>query len=173
MMKKTIAAIVLGFIVVSLALPIPLSEIKDEEEEIVTISQYEPVAGLSVTKEVEKCITDNKKDFELICRTVYCEAGNQDIKTQEMVALTIMNRVKSKRFPNTVKGVVYQKNAYAVTNWKDFSSRKWTKQVEKAVKRAAKSKKHPKDMFYFRTDYFHKFGKPYMVSGDLWFSTER
>jgi hypothetical protein len=68
--------------------------------------------------------------------------------------------------------VVYQKNAYAVTTWKNFESYKWTKQVEKAVKQAIKKNSHPKNMFYFRTRHYHKFGKPYIKSGDLWFSTE-
>ena len=89
-----------------------------------------------------------------------------------MVALTILNRVASKKFPNSIKDVVYQKNAYAVTTWKNFEQYKWTKQVEKAVNIALKNNKHPRDMFYFRTEHYHKFGRPYMKSNDLWFSTE-
>lgn len=174
MIKKTVARIVLGFIGLSVIAPLTVS---GAEIEKCTISHYEAVAGISYTvdnsldKKIKKH-TLSESDFELICRTVFCEAGNQDVKTQEMVALTILNRVNSNKFPNTIKGVVYQKNAYAVTNWKNFESYKWTKQVEKAVKQAIKKNKHPKNMFYFRTKHFHRFGKAYIKSGDLWFSTE-
>ena len=178
MFRRAIAIATLGILGLTLAIPVQKTKANDEVEEISTISQYEIVAGICMVDEVfiekvkENKETLSKKDFELICRTVYCEAGNQDIKTQEMVALTILNRARSKLFPNTIKDVVYQKNAYEVTTWKNFKKYKWTKQVEKAVKEAIKSKTYPKNMYYFRTKHYHKFGKPYKKSGDLWFSTQ-
>ena len=178
MFKRIVASLILVFVLMSLALPIQLQKKDDVVEELCTISQCDQAAGVHITvipqKKIKKTTGNElrKQEFELLCRTVYCEAGNQDIKTQTMVALTILNRVKSDKFPNTVKGVVYQKNAYAVSQWKNFESYKWTEQVEKAVKQALKSNKYPKDMYYFRTKHYHKFGRPYMKSDDLWFSTQ-
>lgn len=113
----------------------------------------------------------SKEDYEMLCRTTFCEAGNQDLQTQTMVCLTILNRLQDGR-GKTIKEVVYAKNAYEVTNWNDFEEKKWTKQVEKAVKIALRENNHPSDMYYFRTDYFHGFGEPYEKSGALYFSRE-
>lgn len=118
-----------------------------------------------------------RKEFELLCTTVFCEAGNQDLNTQYMVALTILNRVVSNNYPDTIAEVIYQRDKvgtpqYSVINWSDFENRGWTEQVEKAVGLALFENHHPRDMYYFRTKHFHLFGVDYEQSGDLFFSTK-
>lgn len=114
----------------------------------------------------------SQEEFELLCRTAFCEAGNQDFETQKMVCLTILNRVKSEKFPYTIRDVVYGRNAYEVTTWSNFNSVEWTEQVEAAVLSALNENNHPADMFYFRTEHFHTFGESYIKSDDLYFSLE-
>lgn len=120
----------------------------------------------------------SKEEFELLCRTTYCEAGNQDLETQTMVCLTVLNRLNSpKTFADSIYGVVNQRldgvPMYSVIEWSDFETREWTEQVEMAVRNAmACNNIHPSDMYYFRTEHYHTFGQPYMVSGALWFSTQ-
>lgn len=111
-------------------------------------------------------------EFRLMCTTVYCEAGNQNIETQIMVALTILNRLNSEDFPNTVREVIYQDEQYAVTEWENFEDYGWTSSVEQAVTYALEVNDYPEDMFFFRTDHYHKFGQPYIQSGELYFSTK-
>ena len=118
-------------------------------------------------------ITITLSDFELMCRTVYCEAGNQPIETQIMAALTILNRLSSENYPDTVTEVIYQDSQYSVTEWPDFDQYGWTSSVEQAVTYALEVNEHPGDMYYFRTDHYHPFGQPYTVSGDLYFSTQQ
>lgn len=110
-------------------------------------------------------------EYNLVCTTVFCEAGNQDFDTQVMVCLTILNRYAD-GFADNIRDVIYQKNAFSVTSWPYFEERGWTKQVEEAVVYALQVNEHPSDMFYFRTKHFHKFGKQYKKSDDLYFSTE-
>lgn len=110
-------------------------------------------------------------DFKLICTTVYCEAGNQSIETQIMVALTILNRLTDKDYPDTVKEVIYQDEQYSVTQWTGFEEYGWTCSVEQAVTYALEVNEYPEDMFFFRTEHYHEFGQPYKVSDDLYFST--
>lgn len=114
----------------------------------------------------------SQEEFELLCRTTFCEAGNQDFETQKMVCLTILNRVKSEKFPYTIHDVVYGRNTYEVTTWSNFNSVEWTEQVELAVLSALEENGHPEDMFYFRTEHFHTFGESYIKSDDLYFSLE-
>lgn len=132
-------------------------------EEIVTASKYEcEWGGFSITQQ----------EYELMCRTVYCEAGNQDAETQKMVALTILNRLQSGEFADSVQGVIYAKNAYEVTEWSGFEEYFWTEQAENSVDCALSENNHPGNMYYFRDSYYHSFGKRYKQSGDLYFSTE-
>lgn len=50
--------------------------------------------------------------LNLISKFVYAEARGEPYTGQVAVAAVILNRVKDSRFPNTVSGVVYQKNAF-------------------------------------------------------------
>lgn len=54
----------------------------------------------------------NAQDLDLIARVVQHESGNQPLAGQIGVANTILNRVKSSQFPNTVSGVLNQKNQF-------------------------------------------------------------
>ena len=129
------------------------------------------------TAEPHKCswadISLNDEEYRLLCTTVFCEAGNQTVETQTMVALTILNRINSDIFPNTVREVVYQDEQFAVTKWDDFENYGWTESVTAAVKNALADNEHPDDMYYFRTLHYHTFGTPYIQSEDLYFSTEK
>ena len=89
-----------------------------------------------------------------------------------MVCLTILNRYKT-GYADSIREVIYQDGAYAVTQWVDFENRGWTEQVEMAVQYALDVNEHPRDMYYFRTDFYHNFAENYMKSGDLYFSTQK
>lgn len=116
------------------------------------------------------CEPISEDDFKLLCRTTWCESGNQDLQTQVMVCLTILNRYASGDY-ESIRHVIYSKNAYEVTTWSNFEEYYWTEQVEQAVTIALQENNHPRNMLYFRTEHYHTFGTPYMVSDDLWFST--
>lgn len=55
-------------------------------------------------------------DEYLISVLIYCEAGGEPYEGQVAVGAVIMNRVLSSAYPNTVTGVVYQKNAFSPVN---------------------------------------------------------
>lgn len=153
----------------------PTEDIEAETEalEEVTVQKVQPVKPKYYIEWLDMEIS--KEDFELLCRTTYCEAGNQDLETQTMVCLTILNRYANEdieAFQGSLRDVVYGENAYQVTTWIDFESKEWTEQVEQAVRNAMACNNHPTDMYYFRTEHYHPFGQPYKVSGDLLFSTE-
>ena len=51
-------------------------------------------------------------DQYLLARLVYAEARGESYKGKVAVAAVVLNRVRSSSFPNTVSGVIYQKNAF-------------------------------------------------------------
>ena len=63
--------------------------------------------------EIIENLTDYEK--ELIYKITFAEAGNQEEDGQRAVIEVILNRVLSDDFPNTVEGVLSQKNQF--TTW--------------------------------------------------------
>lgn len=57
-------------------------------------------------------------DWQHLClaKTIYWEARGESIRGQYAVASTVLNRVKSKKHPNTICKVVYQRNQFSWTH---------------------------------------------------------
>ena len=56
----------------------------------------------------------NASDLQLLARAINGEARGESYEGQVAVAAVVINRVKDSRFPNTLEGVIYQKNAFSV-----------------------------------------------------------
>lgn len=54
-------------------------------------------------------MTVSDEDYDVLLRIVEAEAGGEDYTGKLLVANVVLNRVKSDRFPDTIKDVVYQK----------------------------------------------------------------
>jgi len=55
-------------------------------------------------------------DHRLLSKLVYAEARGEPYKGQVAVAAVVLNRVRSASCPNTISGVIYQKNAFTCVN---------------------------------------------------------
>ena len=55
----------------------------------------------------------NNANLRLMSAIINSEAGNQSYAGKKAVGIVIMNRVKSNKFPNSVKGVVYQSGQFS------------------------------------------------------------
>nr|DAY14358.1 MAG TPA: Cell Wall Hydrolase [Caudoviricetes sp.] len=54
-------------------------------------------------------------DIEILARIIYAEAGDQSTLGKEAVGNVVMNRVKSPKYPNSVKEVVFQPKQFKGT----------------------------------------------------------
>ncbi len=54
----------------------------------------------------------NNTDLNLLSKLVHAEARGEPYKGMVAVAATVLNRVSSSKFPNTIAGVIYQSGAY-------------------------------------------------------------
>ncbi|MDD7403915.1 MAG: cell wall hydrolase [Butyribacter sp.] len=70
------------------------------------------VAKKKKTKKSKKA-TYKKSELRLMASIINCEAGGEGMQGKLAVGVVIMNRVKSKSFPNTIKKVVYQKGQFS------------------------------------------------------------
>lgn len=56
-----------------------------------------------------------KEDVFCLAEAIYFEARDQPINGQVAVAMTVLNRLESSRWPNSVCGVIYQPNQFSYT----------------------------------------------------------
>ena len=54
-----------------------------------------------------------KKYLRLMASIINCEAGSEPYQGKVAVGIVVMNRVSSKSFPNSIKGVIYQKGQFS------------------------------------------------------------
>lgn len=59
-----------------------------------------------------KNTTSTNSDTYLLAKAIHGEARGESYTGQVAVGAVILNRVKSNLFPNTISGVIYQKNAF-------------------------------------------------------------
>ncbi len=74
------------------------------------------VVVLAITSTNEYASAAKRKytatDLKLLTCIIYCESGNQSYKGKVAVADVVLNRVDNKRFPKTIKAVIYQKSQF-------------------------------------------------------------
>ncbi len=55
----------------------------------------------------------SKADLRLMSSIINCEAGIEPYQGKLAVGIVVMNRIKSKSFPNTLRGVIYQRGQFS------------------------------------------------------------
>lgn len=85
------------------------------QEKQILLEKYE-----KLKKECEKEAEANKIDYSnedlmLLAKLIYEEAGSNWLtdEHQQLVGNVVLNRVKSSKFPNTIKEVIYQNGQYS------------------------------------------------------------
>lgn len=142
----------------------------EENEEAIETLQTETELEIFNENEVpvytiEKLSKITLDDFYEICRVVMNEAGGESYKCQVAVAETIINRINSDKFPNTVMEVLYQPYQYSHANNGEV-----TDSVREAVTSALEQHIYDTDMMYFREDYYHEFAEDYFYINNMYFS---
>ena len=67
----------------------------------------------SKKKTDQSSVSNNGDMIDLLARLINGEARGEPYKGQVAVGAVVMNRVKSSEFPNTISGVIYQKNQFS------------------------------------------------------------
>ena len=110
-------------------------------------------------------------DAVLIAKLVLAEAEGEPEMGKRLVIDTVLNRLDSSDFPNTVYDVVYQPYHYdpAWDGRIDLFS-----ELDDAFKLVVDEihNRTNSEVLYFRTDKFHEFGTPMEQVGNHYFSTK-
>ena len=62
-----------------------------------------------------------EEELELLARVIHGEARGEDFIGQVAVGAVVLNRVQSSGFPNTIREVIYQRNAFTAVNDKQIN----------------------------------------------------
>ncbi len=90
-----------------------------------------------------------EEEREILERIVEAEAGGQDIKGRILVANVILNRVKSSRFPDTIKEVVFAHRQFSPVQNGRYYRVRVSETTKKAVRKALNGTDYSEGALYF------------------------
>ena len=124
------------------------------------------VALASNNKDVELI---SNEDVELIALVTMAEAEGECEEGKRLVIDTILNRVDSKHFPNTIYDVIYQPNHFS-SMWNGRIDRcKVREDICQLVKEELESRTNY-DVIFFTAGYYSKYGVPLFQVENHYFS---
>ena len=149
--------------------------------EIPTVAQV--YYGLSQEEQDKMPVEDKakvadmtEKEFKML--SAVCEAesdrkkNKESIENRTLIALVILNRVDSKKFPNTITKVLKQRGQFAVVTSGAYRRVGRTKLSDRAVIEAKRRKNENKapNILYFNCRGFFRGHRRYKKVGDNYFS---
>lgn len=124
-------------------------ETTDSEKETIKKTVTKKKTSTTKTKTTAKkakAAPYSSAELRLLSALIYCESGNQSYAGKLAVGIVVVNRMESKAFPDTLKGVVYQKYQFGpVRNGSlnkalnEYDNGKFTSTIEKQCIKAAKA----------------------------------
>ena len=82
------------------------------------------VSSSSSTYRKNESVSASASDLDLLAALIYCEAGSESYEGQVAVGATVINRMKSGIYSNTIRGAIYDPWAYSPT---------WTGVLDRAI----------------------------------------
>ena len=143
-----------------------VEETKTEAEMVV--SEPEPIPEPQQIEKPE--ISMSKEDMELIAWMTMAEAEGESEYGQRLVIDTILNRVDSSTFPDSVYGVLYQ--PYQFSSIKDgrFGRCYVKEELYDLVVEEVQNRTNY-DVIFFRTGYYSEYGTPLFKEGAHYFNS--
>ena len=101
-------------IIVLTCVLIPTSLIYSNELDTNSNIKASPIQAKTVKQQKREVINITNEELLLLSKLVTGEARGESYEGQVAVAAVVLNRVKDSRFPDSIEGVIYQKNAFSV-----------------------------------------------------------
>lgn len=102
-----------------------------------------------------------KEDKDLLARLVHAEAKGEPFKGKVAVAEVVLNRMEDEKFPDTVKGVIYEKRQFDPVSNGEINKPAGS-EAKKAVDEALSPEKKVTDALFFYNP---------ETAGDKWIKT--
>lgn len=150
---------------------VEIQEVKEETPEIevsVMVIEEPKIEVEVIEEEPEYSLTD--EEIELIALITMAEAEGESEEGKRLVIDTILNRVDHSRFPDTVEGVIYQKNQFSCV-WDGRADRCYVQdEIVELVKEELINRTNY-DVMFFRAGTYGKYGTPLFKVENHYFSS--
>lgn len=151
----------------------PYAVSKDEVKASLPEETYEVITTPELSTYEKLLQVLSEEDITLLAKITVSEVGNQPYECKVACVKTVLNRVNSYLYPNTVKGVLEAPNQYNATYNDRFNQAELNDELISVIYDAYfNTYSYPDDMFYFRTDYYHEGYVPYIQIGNTYFSLQ-
>ena len=120
------------------AITIEEEKAKKEAEEAAKNGGSSDSSTGSSTRKGSK-VDSNADDFTLLSAIIMCEAGGESYACQLGVGAVVCNRVKSGRYPNSIKAVIYQKSQFGPASSGKLARVLRSGNISASCKRAARA----------------------------------
>ena len=141
----------------------PMEPVEPVEPEIIEVVEpEEPIVSTTLP------LSDY--EIDLITLVTMAESEGECEEGKRLVIDVILNRYDSPRFPNTIEGVIYARNAFECM-WNGRIDRCYIRDdIRQLVIEELQSRTNS-NIHYFRTYHYHGFGTPVVQVGNHYFST--
>lgn len=112
-MDKCYKLIAVLLVFINVLIPTKIVQADDTN---LNLDNIKPISIKLVKQNKKEVINITNDDLLLLSKLVTGEARGESYEGQVAVAAVVINRVQDPRFPNTIKDVIYQKNAFSVVN---------------------------------------------------------
>lgn len=150
------------------------SEKTDQPPEQDSEGIYYEIETLSVPEEIKmenRCEPKlSQEDIELIALITMAEAETECEDGQRLVIDTILNRVNSEGFPDTVHEVIYQKNQFSSV-WNGRVDKCYVKDTLCQLVEEELNSQMNTEVVFFRTQKYSVYGTPLFTVGNHYFSS--
>lgn len=134
--------------------------ISKEEEQLILQLQAEERARQETAIKHRDSVSYTEQDLKLLACLVHSEAGTQSYEGKLAVANVVLNRIKSSKYPDTMKAVIYQPGQFTVAksgslqkqldNYENYNSKSQKLSI-KAAKDALEGANNIGSRLYFHT----------------------
>lgn len=131
----------------------------------------EPIVVEGIVELVQEPEIDiSEEDIELIALVTMAEAEGECEEGKRLVIDTILNRVESEHFPDTVHDVIWQKDQFS-SMWNGRTNRCYVKEDICELVREEVMKRTNYDVIFFHARRYGNYGVPMFSVGGHYFSS--
>lgn len=153
--------------------PIQKEEPIIKERIVVTPQEYtsSPAKHIEVkTLTKSTTIGVSESDIDLLALVTMAEAEGESERGKRLVISTILNRMDSEHFPDTIKEVVYQPNAFSCM-WDGRIERCYVQEEIRQLVVEELQSRTDNDVIFFRAGGYSDYGIPMFAEGGHYFSS--
>ena len=178
---------IIGYSIIGVIFASLILSNKQEKETMISSQKQEAKASIHIIKEPEEQLgelmpltktfgiyTLTSYEWDILGQVIMAEARGESFEVQYYIACTILNRVESELFPNTIPGVIYQtKPTIQFYGAWDTNQYEVTDSVWEAIQAALLYNDLPSDIYYFTSDGYLPGTEAWKQIGNMWFSKQK